>query len=52
MTEADIIYKPVWFLYDIGLRHERIKDIRLCVRSQQKTQYQFEVTKIKCLSKV
>ena len=26
ITEADIIYKPVgWFLYDIGLRHERVK---------------------------
>ena len=28
LTEAHIIYKPVqsmnWFLYDIGLRHERI----------------------------
>ena len=25
MTEADIMYKP-WFLYDNGLRHERVKD--------------------------
>ena len=33
MTEADIIQKAVhwfapqiWFLYDIGLRHERVKE--------------------------
>ena len=25
MTEAVIIYKPDWFLYDNGLRHERVK---------------------------
>ena len=25
MTEAVIIQKPVWFLYDNGLRHERVK---------------------------
>ena len=25
MTEAVIIQKPVWFLYDVGLRHERVK---------------------------
>ena len=25
MTEAVIIQKPVWFVYDNGLRHERVK---------------------------
>ena len=25
MTEADIKKKSDWFLYDIGLRHERVK---------------------------
>ena len=25
MTEAVIIWKPEWFLYDNGLRHERVK---------------------------
>ena len=34
MTEAVIIEKPVhqsmdWFLYDDGLRHERVKHMRL-----------------------
>ena len=33
MTEADIIWKPSksmdWFLYDISLRHERVKGLSL-----------------------
>ena len=26
MTEAVIIYKPDWFLYDNGRRHERVNN--------------------------
>ena len=52
MTEADIIEKPVrksmdWFLYDISLRHERVK--LDCVKWSKWKSHMLTRTKQNCL---
>ena len=63
MTEAVIIYKPVhsvdWFLYDNGLRHERVKRLLIITfnitairiqRSKRSRRVKFSLDGIRSLS--